>query len=271
MIYFKTYFYSPHEIPFLILNLRESYKYIDKFIICEFNYTHTGMRKEYIWNYHKHKFPKDLIDKVLYLKIYMSNVAKYAYNNEPVIHRVNEPYMRGSFVKHIPIKDDDLVISTDADEIIYGEKYPELLKAARRKGSICLTLHQFFYRVNYWWKSKPFRAPTIALYRKMKGKFPNQWRYQGESYPGCVGCHFSWCMTSSEMLHKMKCYSDSPKYRHLEKKEILDKAIETRTYPFDPKRPFKIKVIDFTKSKLIPKEMMKMKEMFNHLIWKEIS
>ena len=269
MIYFKTYFYSPHEVPFLILNLRESYKYIDKFIICEFNYTHTGIKREYIWEQHKHKFPKELMDKVLYLKIDMSKVAQYAYNNEPVIHKINEPYMRGSFVKYIPIKDDDIVISTDADEIIYGEKYPELLKAVKKHGAIQLVLHQFFYRINYYWRKKPFKAPTIALYRTMKHHFPNQWRYQGKVYPGLMGCHFSWCMTSEEMLHKMKCYSDSPKYRHLEKKEILDKAIATRTYPFDPKRPFSLEIIKIEDNPILPKQMFKMMNYFDHLVYKQ--
>lgn len=266
MIYFKTYFYAAYEIPFLILNLRESYNHIDKFVICEFNYTHTGLKRKYIWDQHKNKFPVELMDKVQYLAIDMSKVAKYAYNNEPVIHSINEPYMRGSFVKYLKLQDNDIVISTDADEIIYGEKYPDLLKAVNKSGSICLTLHQFFYRINYHWASKPFRAPTIAKYRVMKGKYPNQWRYQGVNYPGCVGCHFSWCMTAEEMLHKMKCYSDSPKYRHLEKLEILENAIATRTYPF-AKRDFKINIIDFD-DKIIPKQMKVMKSTFENLIFK---
>jgi hypothetical protein len=266
MIYFKTYFYAPYEVPFLILNLRESYKYIDKFVICEFNYTHTGIKRDYIWEQHKHKFPVELMDKVVYLKIDMSKVAKYAYNNEPVIHSVNEPYMRGSFTKYLKLQDNDIIISTDADEIIYGEKYPDLLKTVRQKGAICLTLYQFFYRVNYLWKNKPFRAPTIALYKRLKRPFPNQWRYQGENYPGLVGCHFSWCMTVDEMLNKMKCYSDSPKYRHLEKREVLEQAIEKREYPFS-KRDFKIEIIDFDTNKIIPNQMKNMKNMFNHLIY----
>ncbi len=267
MIYFKTYFYAPFEIPFLILNLRESYKHIDKFIICEFNYTHTGIKRDYIWEQHKHKFPEELMDKVIYLKIDMSKIAKYAYNNESVIHGINEPYMRGSFVKYLKLQNNDIIISTDADEIIYGEKLSDIFKEVNKHDSICLTLNQFFYRVNYWWKSKPFRAPTVAKYGTYKRKFPNQWRYQGKEFGRIAGCHFSWCMTAKEMLHKMKCYSDSPKYRHLEKLEILENAIETRTYPF-AKRPFKLEIIDFDTHKITPKQMHKMKDMFQHLIWK---
>ena len=57
MIYLKTYFYSEHEVPFLMLNLLEAYPYIDKFIICEYNYTHTGLKRKYIWNDIKHQLP----------------------------------------------------------------------------------------------------------------------------------------------------------------------------------------------------------------------
>ena len=76
-------------------------------------------------------------------------------------------------------------------------------------------------------------------------------------------------MTAEEMLNKMKCYSDSCKYRHLEKLEILENAIETRTYPFDINRQFKIKIIDFETSKIIPDQMKIMKDTFEHLIYKE--
>ena len=266
MIYFKTYFYSHHEVPFLILNLRECYKYVDKFVICEFNYTHTGIKRNYIWDQHKHKFPTELIDKVVYLQIDMSNIVKNGVNNENIIHSVNEPYMRGSFTKYLNLQDNDIIISVDADEIIYGEMYPELIQIVKNKGSICLTLNQFFYRVNYYWIDNPFRAPTIALYKTYKKTFPSQWRYQGETYNKMVGCHFSWCMSVDDMLIKMKCAGHGPRYRHLEKKEILEDAVQNCKYPFS-QRSFNIKIIDFDTSPIIPKQMLKMKDDFKDLIF----
>ena len=45
MIYIKSYCYSKHELPFIISQLQEGYKYIEKLILYEYNYTHTGCGK----------------------------------------------------------------------------------------------------------------------------------------------------------------------------------------------------------------------------------
>ena len=108
MIYLKTYFYSEHEVPFLKLNLLEAYPHIDKFLICEFNFTHTGLKREYIWDKVKDQLPQDKMDKVQYIKGDMSDIAKYAYNDGHTIHSINEPWMRGYFVKVVNLKDTDI-------------------------------------------------------------------------------------------------------------------------------------------------------------------
>ena len=45
MIYIKSYCYSKHELPFIISQLEESYNYVDKVCVYEYNYTHTGKKK----------------------------------------------------------------------------------------------------------------------------------------------------------------------------------------------------------------------------------
>ena len=108
MIYLKTYFYVEHEIKFLKMNLEESYDYVDKFIICEFNRTHTGMPRKFL---NKEKIiktlPQDKIDKVLYLQCDISKMTVEAYNNEQAIHNINEPVMRSAFMKLVDINDED--------------------------------------------------------------------------------------------------------------------------------------------------------------------
>lgn len=266
MIYLKTYFYSSHEIPFIILNLMEAYEHIDKFIICEYDYTHTGIERKYIFDNHKKQIPEKLIDKVKYLKISGKGVMKYAYNDEPLIHKINEPFMRGAFVKYINLNDDDIVISVDADEIIYGESYPKLIKEMKNNNILQLQLNQFYYRVNYHWKNIIFKGPVIAKYKVYKNKYPSQWRYQGKIYADIVGTHFSWCMTIDEMLHKMDCYSH-PQYRYLKNREILEDAVKNKKYPFNKKIKFDIEIIDIDKSQLIPNKMKQNKKMFENLIW----
>lgn len=261
MIYLKTYFYSEHEVPFLILNLLEAYSHIDTFIICEYNYTHTGLKREYIWNDIKDQFPQDKMDKIQYIQGDMSAIAKYAYNDGHTIHAINEPWMRGYFAKEIQFNDDDIIFSVDADEIIYGDMYPELIQSVRKQSIIRLPMNQFFYRVNYLWSDLVFRSSIVALYKVYKHQYPAQWRDAGKDYSKIVGCHFSWCMTVEQMLHKMECYSH-PEYRHLAKKEILEDAIENKKYPFAPNRPFTLLTIDFDTDSRIPRKMLENKKDF---------
>ena len=47
MLYLKSYCYSKHELPFIIANLDEGFEHIDKLILYEYNFTHTGLPKEY--------------------------------------------------------------------------------------------------------------------------------------------------------------------------------------------------------------------------------
>ena len=146
MKYLKTYFYVEHEVEFLIMNLVESYDHIDKFIICEHNRTHTGRPREYIFEKIRHKFPEELMDKVIYLKQDISDEAVEAYENEPAIHAVNEPVMRSRFMKDLQFDDEDIIVSVDADEIIYRDSYPYIFSEVESKNCVRLKLNQFFYK-----------------------------------------------------------------------------------------------------------------------------
>ena len=254
MIFLKTYFYVEHELKFLKYNLIESFPHIEKFIVCEFNRTHTGMDKEFIG---KEKvlesLPPELRHKILYLPLDLEGLAVEAYNREDLIHQINEPIMRSLFMKHIELNDDDIVVSVDADEIIYGDSYG-IIKEKLLTSDVCsLNLHQFFYKENYLWSNKDFIAPTAAKYSFFKHKFPCNLRYEGETLPEKMGCHFSWCMTVDEMLYKLDTYSH-PKYRFCSDRELLEDAIERKEYPFDRSQKFEIVEISHN-SEILPKSM----------------
>jgi hypothetical protein len=244
MIYLKTYFYTEHEVKFLIMNLIESYDFIDGFIISEHNRTHTGQPREYIWDKVKHEFPQQYMDKVIYLKSDISEETVEAYDDEESIHRVNEPVMRSSFMKDMTFDDNDIIISVDADEIINSEAYLYILTMADMKECVRLNLHQFFYKLNYLWEGKDFVSPIAAKYKVFKNDYPCNWRDVGEILPHKVGCHFSWCMSPKEMVYKLHTYSH-PRYRFCADEELLSKAIEEKTYPFDNNVEFNIREIEF--------------------------
>ena len=242
-VYLKTYFYVDHEIKFLVANLLEAYDHIEKFIMCEFNRTHTGRPREMLgWEYLKERLPEDKLDKVLYLPLDISEATAEAYENEDLIHSLNEPVMRSCFMKAVSLDDEDIVVSVDADEIIYNETYPKIIDFVKNKGTCQLNLHQFFYKTTYFWKEKDFIAPTAIKYKNFKNRFPCNLRYEGYLFPEKAGCHFSWCMTPKEMVYKLHTYSH-PRYRFLADEEVLKSAINNKEYPFDKSINFEIEEI----------------------------
>lgn len=64
----KSYCYSKHELPFIIANLNEGFEHIDKLILYEYNFTHTGLPKEYEIGKVLHLVPEHLKSKLLYKK-----------------------------------------------------------------------------------------------------------------------------------------------------------------------------------------------------------
>ena len=250
MKYLKTYFYVEHEFRFLIMNLIEAYEHIDKFIICEHNRTHTGRPREFIFDEHKHKLPKNMMDKVVYLRQDISDEAVEAYENEAAIHSINEPVMRGRFVKDMDFNDDDIIVSVDADEIIYRDAYPYIFSEVESKNCVRLKLNQFFYKTNYLWEGKDFVSPIAAKYKVFKGHYPCNWRDVGPVTSQKVGCHFSWCMTPEEMVYKLHTYSH-PKYRFCADVDLLKEAIENKQYPFDDGTEFIIRELE-TEDPILP-------------------
>lgn len=258
MIYLKTYFYTPLEIKWLKLNLLESMPHIDKFIICEYNVTHTGEKRDFIFEQYKHVFSEEELEKIQYLQCDISTETSYARDSDYLCHYKNEPIMRGHFVKKIHLDDDDIVFSVDADEIIYGNMYDRIIKEVKEKDKILLTLHQFFYKTNYHWYNHDFSAPTVAKYKCYKDQYPSSWRYDGENFNNYAGCHFSWCMSVQEMIYKLNTYSH-PEYRFCASESILKDAVENKKYPFDTSVSFNIREIA-DNDPILPTHLPKIKD-----------
>lgn len=249
MLYLKSYCYSKHELPFIIANLDEGFEHIDKLILYEYNYTHTGLSKEYEIEKVLHLIPEKLKTKLLYKKIDLTNYSVYAVNDEKKCHQINENIQRSWLFndKDIILHDEDIIIDIDIDEIIYKDCYEDLLNELNEKNKpISIKLNQFFFKNNYLWSNLIFDAPAIYKYgmvkhinRNIKGVLCKYQRYCLQKTSKIYGCHMSWVMPVDDMLKKI--YSGAhTKYHHLGKREILEKAIEEKKYIFDLNRPFKI-------------------------------
>jgi hypothetical protein len=267
MIYLKTLFSSPYEIKFLKLSLRESSGYIDKFIICEFDHTHTGLKKPLIFKNYLESFTTQEKKKIVYLGVTTLDDFLLAGDNEKLAHR-NELLMRGYFVKQVGLNRNDIIISLDADEIIYRQNYNDIFnRLGLFTKAVTVPLYQFFYKINYLWENNKFIAPTICFADYYKNKFPAPWRYEGKIYSDIVGGHFSWCLSIADMIKKIKNYAHSQKYIHLAKKDVLESAVKNKTYPFDPKVNFQIKVLNIYRDvKYYPKSLYDLLPEFTDLI-----
>ena len=251
--FLKTYCYAENEIQFIVANLKECYDHIEKMIVCEFDINHTGVKRKF-----QHKNLKDLVpvefrDKIDYHACEVFDITARAYEREDLIHGVNEPVMRSYFTKLYDFNDDDIIISVDADEIMYRDKVQYIKDQVEKHKVISLKLRQFFYKKNYLWKDKDFTSPIAAYYSHINPKFPNNWRDVGKVTDEYVGCHFSWCMDVDAMIHKLHTYSH-PRYRFCANKELLENAIENKEYPFDTNIDFNIQELK-EDDPIIPKSM----------------
>jgi len=273
MLYLKSYCYSKHELPFIIANLDEGFEHIDKLVLYEYNFTHTGLPKEYEINKVINLIPENLKEKLLYKKIDLTDYIEYSVNDEKKCHEINENIQRSWLFNDtdIILNDEDIIIDIDIDEIIYKDSYIDLLSELNKANKpISINLNQFFFKNNYLWSNLNFNAPTIYKYKmvkkinkKVRGIDCKYQRYCSQKTSKIYGCHMSWVMPIDCMIKKI--YSGAhTKYHHLGKKDILEKAVKDKRYIFDLNRPFHILELDIHDSR-IPRYLQK-DNIFHYII-----
>tara|TARA_Y100001963_G_scaffold116198_1_gene161401 strand:- start:15 stop:797 length:783 start_codon:yes stop_codon:yes gene_type:complete len=217
----KTNFYSENEVPFLLLNLIECYEHVDKFIAYEFNYTKSGLRKEFVdlkkwWDLFE---PYE--DKFEYHQIDLDGDDVFVKDEngvgEDIQKVINEPYSRNYFTKLTSLNDDDFVFSVDADEIVYGQHYEKICELIEDNDTpVKLNMH-FFWKTVINLTNKPWNSPCACQFKHLKNKtqkctmgetkYP-QWRDEGKDLPfyygiSCGG-HFSNCYRNEEEFEYRK-------------------------------------------------------------------
>lgn len=248
-ILIKTYCYSDHELPFVIAQLEEGFEHIEKMYLYEYNYTHTGLPKPYYMEPVLKHVPSALAAKLVYKKVDLSGVAEYAYENEPLIHAVNEPLMRSWFFNDpdVRLTDDTIILDVDVDEIVYKSSYAALLSALPRiGGATSIRCNQFFFRHNWLWTDCMFSSPSIYYFgavkgrrRLVKGRTVYLTRDMLQKTTVAHAAHMSWIMPVPYMQKKLESYSH-PKYRIYNDRTLLESAIAEKKYIFNPATPFTI-------------------------------
>ena len=225
----------------LILDLRLNTldQYVDKFVIVESKFNHSGSEKNK-FNFDENKFKK-FSNKIEYLKIdkFPSNLSNWGREN------FQRNYISNAFSK---FDTNDYVIISDVDEIpnlIHIEKI-----FASKKKYTAFTQKMFYYKLNLlniteksWYGSKmcklrDLKSPQWIRDSKVK-KYPFyridkiNWNIVSDG-----GWHFSNIMTPEEISEKIKSYAHSeyntPEFTNV---SYIKQKIENKKDIFD--RDFK--------------------------------
>ena len=149
-----------NELELLDLRLMVLYEYVDFFVLVEANKTHTGGKKEFIFEQNKDKF-SDYIDKIIYVKV--EDLPDYSLSNIWLA----ENFQRNCIMRGLEnAVESDKIIVSDIDEIPNPDTVIQNLNAVQ---PVTMTQKLFYYYVNClqnqsWWGSildtyKNFESP----------------------------------------------------------------------------------------------------------------
>ena len=257
---------TPSELNFVIANARESKGLIDKFLITEVSHSHSGERKKQEFREIRNELPPDCKAIVHYEYVEIGHLVE-KYRGEERTLKQNELITRNAFVETLDFKQNDLIISIDADEILYRRTF-RLIWFLQRfmpgRIHLCFKLRQFMYRPNILWEKYKFVAPTVVSFGLMNSNIKPAWRYTGLRLPFWAGTHLSWHLTIEEMVYKLRNYAHLNLYSEYANRDLLLSAIQNLEYPFDPTAEAKlIKIGASTYWRLIPKSVQSLS--WNHL------
>jgi hypothetical protein len=149
----------------------------------------------------------------------------------------NERITRGAFASHYRFNLADLVIATDADEILSQGAVAKSLDRLNARylatKAETFTLRQFMLADNLIAPSFRFVGPSIigaARYQFLPG--PQHWRYAGKISPMFGGAHFSWVLPMHELIRKLDSFAHAQEYQHVgnTSQQLLDRCIAERCY-----------------------------------------
>jgi beta-1,4-mannosyl-glycoprotein beta-1,4-N-acetylglucosaminyltransferase len=125
--------------PALEIRINELWEYVDVFVVCESNFTHSGYRKELLLSDNK-EFISRYSPKLRVLK----HVTKEPHKNARIQEQRQRQFIT-NYLKSIDLKKDDRIIHSDCDEIIS----PETIAQSRKLGSdLLVQLRNYTYFLN---------------------------------------------------------------------------------------------------------------------------
>lgn len=217
MVYLKTIFTNIEELEFIKYQIEELNELIDKVILIEPSFHHNGRDKKLTGISYLNDLSDNIKKKLIYLVV--PKIESIRFSEKGEVHHRHETITRGFFYKQLKLKNKDIIISTDADEILYYDVIKKLLKEFKRQWipikKVTFNLYQFFYKFNLYAPDHDFIAPGMYHFGSRfleKGFYLNgylNWRYSGDLYPEKAGVHLSWIQEEQSLVTKALNWSHS--------------------------------------------------------------
>lgn len=242
------------------MNLEEMLDLVDYFLITEANVTHTGEARKFEFLDRYQTELEAISDKISCIRMDLQQDTILSFLNPDILHG-NEQKIRDGFRQNLEIYPDDIVISCDADEVLFNKRMRAHIRRIQRlpwsKDSYRLRLHQVIYRLNYLWKDCNFQGPVICRAAHFMNQDNPQWRYSGSRTFRKSGTHFSWVMTIEDMVKKIYRYSHRAENEIFASHEMLSVAVNEKKYIFEPERKFTIVETNSYKKNCYPQSLKK--------------
>lgn len=231
-----------NELDILEIRLNTLDSVVDKFVIAESHYTHTGKPKPLYYKDNETRFSK-FKDKILHVVV--DDFPSFQRSTDNEMSWIRENWQRNAIMRAIQTnanRNDYLIIS-DVDEIPSIEAVKQ---ATSHNGLSRLHLRMFYYFVNYRnytcpnWTIGPQVCPIGMLqstinvelpekfvdHRINKGITPTVIRFlKSDNIIKNAGWHFSYCGGITAIRDKLKaiahtenCTQENTDYAHIEKR-----------------------------------------------------
>jgi beta-1,4-mannosyl-glycoprotein beta-1,4-N-acetylglucosaminyltransferase len=269
-------FFNEYDILEIRLNIL--YDYVYKFVIVESNKTHSGIPKPYNFEENIERYSK-FLDKIIYIKLDnvpddFSNLQKnedIIYNNivdlintTTCFNKYTQPFYGRDFFQKEAIKyglvdceDDDIILSSDCDEIPNPEIFNTILNYDIFYGLKQIT---YYYYINNL-KEKDWIGTRMGKFKYLKDYSFNELRLFNKNIIENGGWQFSYIGDVDFIKTKIKSYSA----QEFNNQYILSNIENNLKYNIDPLGRGNLIKVKIDES--YPKFILNNLEKYQHLIF----
>ena len=241
-IYDCFIFFNELDLLELRLNILDSY--VDYFVICEASVTHSGYKKDYVFEKNKKRFEK-FLDKIIHLKIDdipedFSNIEikinpetfdeecvndihtfikeTNLFNKKTEQHFGRDFFQKESLRRGLQNCDEnDIIMLSDCDEIPNPKVLEKVDKFINDYDFFTFNQKTYYYYINLL-KETSWKGSRMGLYKNLKKYSFNKLRAQQNCEISEGGWHFSFMGGSEQVKLKIKSYS----HQELNTSEYID-------------------------------------------------